>query len=114
MAFPQNRPRRMRRNAQIRRMVRETTLSVDDLIMPLFVRSGKNTRKPINSMPGNFQMSPDLIAAECQEIHKLGIPAVILFGIPDTKDAVGSSGYAKNAQPRYRIRALSCHSAERE
>ncbi|APF19419.1 porphobilinogen synthase [Caldithrix abyssi] len=90
MFTPYYRPRRLRRNENIRRMVRETHLSVDDLIFPLFVTEGKNVKNPIHSMPGNFQWSIDLLVEEVKEVHRLGIPAIILFGIPDHKDPVGS------------------------
>ena len=88
------RPRRLRRNATIRRMVRETTLSPNDFVLPLFVREGSGVRNPIRSMPGQFQLSIDTLVEECQEAQELGIPAVILFGIPDHKDAMGSGAYA--------------------
>lgn len=90
MFTPYYRPRRLRRNESIRRMVRETHLRVDDLIFPLFVTEGKNVKNPIASMPGNFQMSIDLLVEEVKEVRQLGIPAIILFGIPEHKDAVGS------------------------
>ena len=90
MSFPINRMRRMRKNENLRRMVRETRISPDDLIYPLFVRPGKNIKKEISSMPGNYQWSIDLLIKECKEIAKLGIPAVILFGIPESKDEMGS------------------------
>jgi porphobilinogen synthase len=83
----------MRRNETIRRMVRETTLSVDDLIMPYFVRSGTGVKDEIKSMPGNYQWSPDALVDECKELADLGVPGVILFGIPDHKDSEGSSGF---------------------
>ncbi len=90
MFTPYYRPRRLRRNENIRRMVRETNLSVDDFIYPLFVVEGKKVRNPISSMPGNYQLSIDLLIEEVKEVHGLGIPAIILFGIPDEKDAMGS------------------------
>jgi len=90
MYLPYYRPRRLRRNENIRRMVRETELSVNDFIMPLFVVEGKGVRNPISSMPGNFQLSIDLLVKEVKELHDLGVPAVILFGIPAEKDALGS------------------------
>ncbi|MFH0981665.1 MAG: porphobilinogen synthase [Planctomycetota bacterium] len=90
MAFPQNRMRRLRRTENLRRMVRETRLGVGDLIAPLFVVNGKGVRNEIASMPGVAQMSIDLIVEECRQLEQLGIPAVILFGIPEHKDAVGS------------------------
>lgn len=95
--FPEMRLRRLRRNATLRRMVRETTLSVDDFILPLFVRSGSGVRQPIKSMPGNFQLSVDTLAEECKAVHDAGVPAVILFGIPDAKDARGTQAYAEDA-----------------
>jgi porphobilinogen synthase len=94
MSFPITRMRRMRRNETLRRMVRETHVSVDDLIMPLFVREGVGVKNPIGSMPGQFQWSVDTVAEECAELEDLGIPAVILFGIPNTKDAEGSEAHA--------------------
>jgi len=90
MFTPYYRPRRLRRNENIRRLVRENQVTVDDLIMPLFVTEGKNVRNPIGSMPGNFQLSIDLLVKEIKNIHGLGIPAIILFGIPEHKDAIGS------------------------
>ena len=94
MYYPAYRPRRLRKNASFRRMIRETKLSVDDLVYPLFVISGRNVKKPINSMPGNFQMSVDHLVKEVQKTKDLGIPAVLLFGIPDKKDEVGSGAFA--------------------
>ena len=93
MTFPITRMRRMRRSETMRRMVRENHLRVDDLIMPLFVCPGKGVKKEIESMPGNHQMSIDVAVEACGEIADLGIPAVILFGIPDHKDAMGSEAY---------------------
>ena len=80
--FPQKRLRRLRRNETVRKLVRETTLSVNDLIYPLFVTFGENTKNEIPSMPGIFRFSTDTLADEIKEIAGLGIPAVILFGIP--------------------------------
>ena len=85
--------RRMRRNETLRRMARETRLSVDNLIAPLFVRHGAGVRNPIASMPGQYQFSPDTLAEEARALADLGVPAVILFGIPDHKDAEGSGAY---------------------
>ena len=90
MYTPYYRPRRLRRNDAIRDLVRETNLSVNDLILPLFVVEGKNIKNPISSMPGNDQLSIDLLIKEILEIRKLGIQSIILFGIPDHKDATGS------------------------
>ena len=93
MTFPITRMRRMRRSETMRRMVRENHLRVDDLIMPLFVCPGKSVKREIGSMPGNHQMSVDVAVEACREIADLGIPATILFGIPDRKDAMGSEAY---------------------
>src|SRR3990170_3049407 len=93
MPFPKHRPRRLRKNETIRKMVMETTLSVDDLILPLFVTFGKGIRNEIKSMPGHYQLSVDNLTKEVKEIKSLGIPAVILFGIPEHKDEVGSEAY---------------------
>jgi porphobilinogen synthase len=89
----QSRPRRLRQSANLRRMVRETSLSPDDLICPLFVRYGKDERRPISSMPNQFQLSVDQLAQEAKHIAQLGIPSVLLFGIPEHKDAYGSDNY---------------------
>ena len=91
---PFARPRRLRRNANIRRLVRETTLTVDDLVMPVFVKAGEKINNPIKSMPGCFQYSLDELPAEINEIVSLKIPAVIVFGIPAAKDEVGSDGFS--------------------
>jgi porphobilinogen synthase len=96
MLFPDYRPRRMRQNEGIRRMVRETRLSVDDLIMPFFVVEGKNIRNPIIPMPDQFQLSIDNLVTEAAQAYKLGIPAIILFGLPERKDALGTQAYAKD------------------
>ncbi|MCE2488313.1 MAG: porphobilinogen synthase, partial [Desulfurellaceae bacterium] len=94
MAFPTHRPRRLRRTEPLRRMVRETQLSVNDLIMPLFIVPGSGVSNPISSMPGIAQLSIDRAVEECKQIRDLGVPGVILFGIPDHKDALGSDAYA--------------------
>ncbi len=94
MGFPQLRLRRLRAHPALRRMVRETRLCVDRLIYPLFVRPGSGVRQPIGSMPGQFQFSVDQLVEECRRTAGLGIPAVLLFGIPERKDAVGSGAYA--------------------
>jgi porphobilinogen synthase len=106
MIFPSYRPRRLRKNAQLRSMVRETNLTVNDLIYPMFVIHGKKVRKEIPSMPGNFQLSVDNLVKEAQTIHKLGIPAVILFGIPKIKDDVGSGAYDDKGIIQTAVRAL--------
>ncbi len=94
MPYPIHRLRRMRRNPTFRRMVRETDLRVDHLIAPLFVRPGEGVRAPIASMPGQFQLSPDTLVEEARALADLGVPAVLLFGIPEHKDALGSEAYA--------------------
>jgi len=93
MGFPAQRPRRLRRTELIRALVRETDLSRGDLIAPLFVCPGKRVRREIPSMPGQFNLSVDEAVAEAQEARSLGLPAVILFGIPEAKDARGSGAY---------------------
>ena len=90
MGFPIHRPRRLRKNENIRRLVRETHISIDDLIYPLFIEEGTNIKKEIPSMPGIYRWSLDRINEELEEVAKLDIPAVLLFGIPAHKDAVGS------------------------
>jgi porphobilinogen synthase len=88
--------RRLRKNEIFRKLVRETILRPDDFILPLFVRPGKGVKKPISSMPGHFQLSIDLLVKEVREARSLGIPGVILFGIPEKKDEMGSEAYAKD------------------
>jgi porphobilinogen synthase len=106
MLFPDYRPRRLRKNENLRRMIRETSLSVDNLIEPLFVVPGKGIRKPITSMPGVFQLSVDELIKEAREIQAARIPAVILFGIPDKKDDRASGAYASEGIIQRAIRAL--------
>jgi porphobilinogen synthase len=93
MSFPESRPRRLRRTESLRRMVRETALSADNLMYPLFVCPGKGVRKEISSLPGQYHLSVDELAREAESIAKLRIPAVILFGLPEKKDAVGSDAW---------------------
>ncbi len=106
MYFPIYRPRRLRKNENFRRLIRETKVSLDDLIYPLFVVEGKNIKNPVNSMPDIYQMSIDNIIKEVMEIEKLGIPAIILFGIPDKKDEFGSSAYDEEGIIQRAIRAI--------
>ena len=106
MSFPKQRPRRLRKNEIIRKMIGETTLSVDDLILPLFVTFGKGKKIAIKSMPGHFQLSVDNLAKEVREISTLGIPAVILFGIPEHKDEVGSEAYNPKGIIQQAIKAI--------
>jgi len=106
MHYPIYRPRRMREKEALRAMIRETQLSVKDLIYPLFVVHGKGQRREISSMPGNFQLSADELVKEAREIEKLGIPAILLFGIPATKDAVGSEAYDPHGIVQDAVRAV--------
>ena len=106
MAFPMQRMRRTRETEPLRRMVRETTLSPSDFIYPVFVTEGQGRREPINSMPGQCRVSIDLLIKEALEVKSLGIPAVILFGIPDRKDERGSSGFDPNGIVQRAVRAL--------
>jgi porphobilinogen synthase len=104
--FPMARPRRLRQNAALREMVRETRLHPSRLVLPFFVRAGKKLRKPIVSMPGVFQLSPDEMLREAHEAFDLGVPAVLLFGIPDHKDARASEAYARNGIVQRSVRLL--------
>lgn len=106
MYFPAYRPRRLRKNENFRRMIRETKLSVDDLVYPLFVVSGKGVKKPINSMPGHFQMSVDYLVKEVQRAKDLGIPAVLLFGIPEKKDETASGAFIKDGIIQQAVRKI--------
>jgi len=106
MYFPEYRPRRMRKNENFRRMIRETKLSVDDFMYPLFVVSGKGIKKPIASMPGNFQMSIDQLVKEVKTAKEAGIPAVLLFGIPDRKDEVASGAFARDGLMQRAVREI--------
>ena len=106
MYFPDYRPRRLRKNENFRRMLSETALSVSDLIYPLFVVEGKDIKKPINSMPGNFQMSIDYLVKEAEKTRKLGIPAVLLFGIPDKKDEAASGAFARDGIVQRAVRKI--------
>jgi len=106
MFFPTFRARRIRGKEVFRRMVSETALTANDLIYPMFSAFGKGIRKEISSMPGIYQQSIEHIVAEAQEVHELGVPAVILFGIPETKDAVGSDAYAEHGIIQETIRAI--------
>ena len=106
MKFPIYRPRRLRKNARLRDLVCETSLSPKNLIYPLFVGPGKDRTRPINSMPGVAQLSVDRAVHECEEVNSLDVPAVILFGIPERKDAVGSEAYAENGIVQQAIRAI--------
>lgn len=100
------RPRRLRQNPTIRKMVRETTLSVKDFIYPLFVKHGDDKKDPIPSMPGQYQFSVDKIVKEAEEIWSLGIPSIILFGLPDKKDALGTRSYAEDGVVQRAVSAI--------
>jgi porphobilinogen synthase len=104
--FPILRPRRLRLNSRLRRMMQETTLGPADFIYPLFIRPGRDVRKPIGSMPGQYQWSVDKLGEETEAIASLGIPAVILFGIPEMKDALGSDNYNAEGIVPQAIRAI--------
>ncbi|HEY2734051.1 MAG TPA: porphobilinogen synthase [Polyangiales bacterium] len=106
MTFPIERPRRLRRTETLRAMVRETVLSPKDFVLPLFVTSGKNKRVPVPSMPGVFQLSVDELVKEAKLAHGHGVPSVILFGLPDHKDAIGSSGWDAQGPVAQAVRAL--------
>ena len=106
MAFPAHRPRRLRRSEALRRMVRETTLSAHSLVYPLFVCPGARVKEEIRSMPGNYRWSVDLLVEECKSAFDLGIPAIILFGIPETKDVVGSGAYDAEGIVQRAVRAV--------
>ncbi len=106
MLFPDYRPRRLRRSDAFRRMIRETILSSDDLILPVFAINGKNIKNPIPSMPGHYQLSTDNLEKIVKEAYKLGIPAVVIFGIPDHKDPLGTKAYAKNGIVQKAVKAI--------
>ncbi|MFN7138323.1 MAG: porphobilinogen synthase [Limisphaerales bacterium] len=104
--FPSYRPRRLRRSPALRRLVQETRLSAEQLVLPLFVRTGSKIRHPIGSMPGVFQLSLDELLKEAQTAFQAGVPAVLLFGIPDKKDAKASGAYASNGIVQKAVRLL--------
>ncbi len=106
MNFPKIRMRRLRKSASVRRLVRQTSLSIDDLIYPLFVREGENLKEPIKSMTNCFHFSPDTVAAEAAEVAALGIPAVLLFGLPAKKDETGSQAWAENGVVQRSIKQI--------
>jgi porphobilinogen synthase len=106
MPFPTHRPRRLRRTEALRAFVCETELTLRSLIYPLFVCPGEGVKDEISSMPGNYRWSIDLLVEECRAVYDLGIPAVILFGIPETKDEVGSGAYAADGIVQRAVRAV--------
>jgi porphobilinogen synthase len=106
MSFPLTRPRRLRRTDALRRLTRETRLSVDQLVYPLFVASGTHLKQEIGAMPGQFRWSTDTVAGEAQEVAALGIPAVLLFGLPEEKDDAGSGAFAADGIVQQAARAI--------
>ncbi len=106
MLFPDYRPRRMRQSEGLRRMIRETTLGVNDFILPLFAIGGKNVKEPIPSMPGHHRLSIDNLIQTARQAFKLGIPAIMLFGLPDKKDALGAQAYAPDGIVQRAARAV--------
>ena len=106
MPFPIHRPRRLRANELLRSAVRETHLAPVDFVYPLFACPGEGVKREIEAMPGNYQMSVDQIVEECREVASLGIPAVILFGLPESKDPEGSGAYAADGIVQRAIRAI--------
>lgn len=106
MLFPDYRGRRLRATDNFRRMIRETSLSVNDLILPMFAVEGKSVKKPIESMPGHFQLSVDHIVTLAKEADAEGIPAIILFGVPDKKDALGTRAYATDGIVQKAVQAV--------
>ncbi|PYO38084.1 MAG: porphobilinogen synthase [Candidatus Rokuibacteriota bacterium] len=106
MPYPLYRPRRLRESPLVRKMVRETALRTDDLVYPLFTLHGRGVREPIPSMPGQFRLSIDELLKECKDAASMGIPAVLLFGIPQEKDARGSEAYAEDGIIQQAVRAV--------
>ena len=106
MYFPVTRPRRLRSSNAMRRLVRENHLRVDDLIYPIFVTGGRDVQSTIEAMPGIYRLSIDRLLAEAAKVQSLGIPGIMLFGIPDSKDAVGSGAYAANGIIQQAVRAV--------
>ena len=109
MSFPKIRLRRLRSSNAVRRLVRETTLSADNLVYPLFVREGKKLKEPIKSMTDCFHFSPDTVADEAAEVASLGIPAVLLFGLPKSKDEMGSEAWVENGVVHRSIKEIKKH-----
>ena len=100
------RPRRLRRTPEIRNMVRETEVTTKDLVYPLFVKNGKGIKDPIPSMPGQYHFSVDTLVKETEELRDLGVKSIILFGLPENKDAIGSSAFDENEAVQRSIRAI--------
>jgi len=106
MSFPETRPRRLRRTPALRRMVRETTLAPDNFMFPLFVCPGKGVKREVSSLPGQFHFSADEVVREAEEVAKLGIPSVILFGLPEKKDEVGSEAWHEGGVVQRALKAI--------
>ena len=106
MLFPDYRPRRLRQSEAFRRMVRETQLSADDFILPLFAIDGQSVKKPIEAMPGHFQMSLDYLVKTARKAYESGVPAIMLFGIPPSKDALGTQAYAPDGIVQRAVKAV--------
>src|SRR5690349_11277584 len=104
--FPAYRPRRLRQSPALRRLVRETQLSVSQLVLPLFVCGGRRIRRPVTSMPGVFQLSSDELLKESTKAYAAGLPAILLFGIPDSKDERASGAYAANGIIQTAVRLI--------
>lgn len=106
MGFPDRRMRRLRGSETMRRLVRETTVLVDDLVLPLFVKPGQGAKEPIGSMTGCYHFSPDRVVEEAREVAKLGIPGVLLFGLPESKDERGSGAWSENGAVQQAVAAI--------
>src|SRR5213083_241187 len=106
MPYPLYRPRRLRESPLVRKMVRETALKTDDLVYPLFTLHGRGVREPIASMPGQFHLSVDELLRECKDAASMGIPAVLLFGLPADKDPRGTEAYAEDGIIQQAVRAV--------
>lgn len=106
MYFPAYRPRRLRKSRQLRELIAETSLAVDDLVYPMFVTPGKGVKKEVKSMPGIYQQSVDNLVKEAKEVRKLGVNSILLFGIPEHKDELGTEGYAENGIIQRALREL--------
>jgi porphobilinogen synthase len=112
MSFPTERPRRLRQGERLRAMVRETRLTPEPLVYPLFVAPGRGYRQEISSLPGCFHLSPDEAAREAEEVERLGIGGVILFGLPESKDPLGTEGYADDGVVQQAVRAIRAACSE--
>ncbi|MBU1053014.1 MAG: porphobilinogen synthase [Proteobacteria bacterium] len=106
MLFPDYRPRRLRQKEAFRKLIRETELSVNDFILPLFAIGGKGVKNPIASMPGHYHLSSENLVQTCKEAYDLGIPAIMLFGIPDKKDLLGTTAYSKDGVVQKAVKAI--------